>query len=88
MYRKVLSFKSNDSVVQMDVNSGGVHYSINSSSGGVPTMGKTVKVAIDSSAETVTLTMKPAKIAQEERQERLNKTIRQGAVPIRRSTAG
>ena len=48
--------------------------------------GRFVSVSIASSAKTATVVYKPAQLAQEERQERMNKIIRQGFIAGARTT--
>lgn len=48
--------------------------------------GRFVSVSVASSAKTATVVYKPTQLAQEERQERMNKIIRQGFVAGARTT--
>ncbi|WP_143135163.1 hypothetical protein [Burkholderia ubonensis] len=48
---------------------------------------RTVSVSVTSSTATVTLAVKPSVIASEERQQRLNESIRLGFLPPSRNTA-
>jgi hypothetical protein len=56
------------------------------STGNKPAQGRVVIVHVNSNAHEVTLALKPSVIAMEERQERLNKSIRLGFTPPARST--
>jgi hypothetical protein len=50
--------------------------------------GRVVSVSLASNARSVSISLKPAVIAREARQERLNSIIRHGFTPITRSTKG
>jgi hypothetical protein len=56
------------------------------SAGNVPALARVLVVQMNSNDQEVTLTVKPSVIAMQERQERLNKSIRLGFMPPARST--
>lgn len=84
-----INIDSNDTMVQVHVAAdklGGLHLSTGANSKLRAT--RHVSVLVQSGADSVNVFLKPAVIAQEERQERLNQTIRQGFAPISQSTRG
>lgn len=80
---------SSDTMVLVDVAAdklGILHLTTDATSGLRAT--RHVSVLVQSGADSVNVSLKPSVIAQEERQERLNHTIRQGFAPISQSTRG
>lgn len=53
-----------------------------------PSAARKVAVRVQSTAEQVSLSVKPSVIAQEDRQERLSRTFKLGHPPISKSTKG
>lgn len=82
-------FKSNDKFVSVKVSNSMFRAPNVGTSGNVDSVaGRALTAHTSSFAKSVTLAIKPTVLAQEQRQERLNQTIRKGYAPISRSTKG
>lgn len=85
-----LDIDSSKTAVSLDLTSGETSYCRWVSSGVQPSsvINRKLSISMLSNERSVTIVLKPSVVAQEERQERLNQSIRQGFTPISRDTRG